>query len=205
MKLIRPYDQRAFTIMELLVVIAIMVLVAGLVVGLSGVASEKRKMSRAQAELNKLVTLIEMYHAKVGMYPPDNQQTPFTSERNSLLYELAGAERQVIDTNRTLYVTSFGSITNIELISAFGINGLVNASDDRTEIKRILKRLKSDEYTTVGGNARVFSFPAEGPNGSPALWNYAVGTNAVHNPESFDLWVELVIGNKTNVVGNWKN
>src|SRR5688572_28232316 len=93
MKLFRSNHQRAMTLLELLIVFAIMVIVAGLVVGLAGVASEKGKISRAQAERDKLVMLIETYRAKVGMYPPENRQVPFRPEANSLFYELAGAVR----------------------------------------------------------------------------------------------------------------
>ena len=45
----------------------------------------------------------------------------------------------------------------------------------------------------------------------PNPWRYRLGnpTNA-HNPESFDLWVEIKLGMtngvpKTKTIGNWKN
>src|SRR5262245_47967948 len=59
-----------FTLIELLVVISVIGLVAGLTVGLSGVASGKSKESRIRGDLNRLVTLIENYRAKLGSYPP---------------------------------------------------------------------------------------------------------------------------------------
>ena len=59
-----------FTLVELLVVISIMGVLAGLTVGLSGVASRKSKEGRIRGDLNRLVTLIENYKAKMGFYPP---------------------------------------------------------------------------------------------------------------------------------------
>jgi prepilin-type N-terminal cleavage/methylation domain-containing protein len=204
MKFFRTTSNRAMTIMELLMVIAIMAIVAGLVVGLSAVAGEKKKISRAQAELNRLVTLIENYKSKVGMYPPANLAAP---EKNSLFYELAGAHRifgSPYSAGNPGYESQFATIRKSDLQAAFGIDGVVNASDDPTEVKRVLKDIKSDQVAVVWGNAKSFVVPIEGPNGLPNPWKYATGTNAVHNPESFDLWVEIVVRGKTNVIGNWK-
>lgn len=61
----------AFTLIELLVVISIIGILAGMVVGLAPAASAKMKESRVRAELQQLVTLIEAYKAKYGVYPPD--------------------------------------------------------------------------------------------------------------------------------------
>ena len=215
MKLIRPNDKRAMTLLELLVVFAIMVIVAGLVVGLAGVASEKGKISRAQAERDKLVMLIETYRAKVGMYPPENRQTPFRPEANSLFYELAGAVRY--PGTPTIYSNVFGTVTDLELNAAFGVDGMINAitpTEDVMDVKRVLKQVKPDQLAQVFGNTRSFVVPIDGLSGKPNPWKYKVGTNSVyttptykgmHNPETFDLWVEIVVRNKTNVIGNWKD
>src|SRR5688572_12576920 len=85
---------RAFTLIELLVVIAIIVVLAGLVVGLARVAGESKKMSRARAERDKLVTLIENYRARLGVLPPDNPNTN-NPHLNTLFYELASAVRLI--------------------------------------------------------------------------------------------------------------
>jgi hypothetical protein len=45
--------------------------------------------------------------------------------------------------------------------------------------------------------------PYKGPNGDYNPWRY-VSSNALHNPEGFDLWAEVVVGGKTIVIGNWK-
>jgi prepilin-type N-terminal cleavage/methylation domain-containing protein len=204
MNLQRSIKSAAFTLMELLVVIAIMAIIAGLVVGLSNVAGEKKRISRAQVERERLVTLIEAYKLKLGVYPPSNPSDP---GKNTLLYELAGATNSLAaDPN---FVTPFGSIRASVLMSEFGIAGIVNSftssADDITEFKRFLKYLKPEQFTATGpNNVLRLVFPADGPNGRPNFWKYATGTNALRNPDSFDLWVEIAFRNKTNIVGNWK-
>jgi len=211
MRFTRSTKPSAFTIIELLVVIAIMLMIAGLVVWAGARAGEHRKISRAEVERDKLVTLIENYKAKVGVYPPDNRQIPFNPAVNSLFYELAGARR----TPHPGYTNDFGVfVLQTALRDAFGIDGMINASDDRTEIKWILKDLKPDQTNEVvpGTISLVVPIDGPGPNRRPNPWRYATGTNAIHNPESFDLWVEIYSHGKTNstcanciIIGNWKN
>ena len=204
----------AFTLIELLVVIAIIAAIAGLVVGLAGVGSREKKEKRVRVELAKLVTLIEAYKTKVGMYPPDNPSDP---DRNSLLYELAGAIRDHAIPTNPRYITPFDDILTTEIWSVYGgydvfsapdRAGIVNAVErerdpDDSKMYRLLTKLQSDQYATVAGQLSLVA-PVDGPNGRPNPWNYARGTNAVHNPDSFDLWVDVVIGDQTNRIGNWK-
>ncbi|HTD67797.1 MAG TPA: type II secretion system protein [Candidatus Limnocylindria bacterium] len=209
MRALRAKRTSAFTLIELLVVIAIIAMVAGLVVGLAGVAGTNKKQKRVQVELAKLVTLIEGYKAKVGVYPPQNPN--LAPDRNTLLYELAGATRN--NDPDPLYETPFGSIRQSLLLTAFGTNGVINAvsisadNEDRMALKRVLKDLHPDQYRAgaVAPNTASLVVPVDGPDGQPAVWNYRVGPDAVHNPDSFDLWVEIVVKGRTNVVGNWKN
>ena len=116
-------NRNAFTLIELLVVIAIIAIIAGLVVGLAGVGGKEKKLKRTRTELAKLVTLIEVYKTKVGMYPPDNPdpKDSFTNPPpNSLLYELAGAIRDRSNVADPLYKTPFGNITSNEIWSTYG-------------------------------------------------------------------------------------
>ena len=202
----------AFSLIELLVVIAIIVVVAGLVVGLNTAATDRKNISRALVERDRLVTLIENYKSKIGVYPPDNGQTPFDSERNSLFYELAGAVRTTAGPYSPAdpgYITHFAAIRKSELQTAFGIDGVVNASDDPTEIKRVLKDVKPDQTNSVVPNTFSFVVPIDRPvppaaSLRPNPWQYATGTNALHNKDSFDLWVEIKVRGQTRTIGNWK-
>ncbi len=197
----------AFTLMELLVVIAIIIVVAGLVVGLGGVAGERKKVSRAQIERDRLVTLIENYKAQIGVYPPDNTNDP---GKNTLFYELAGAFRDT-STAPPKYTTRFSlnPVSGSVLTSQFGVDGVVNARDvpggDSSQMKLILKDIRRDQTNSVVPGTFSFVVPVDGPNGQPNPWKYLVGEHANHNKETFDLWVEIVVRGKTNTIGNWKD
>lgn len=62
--------ERAFTLVELLVVISIIGLLAGLFLGIGGVATLKGREGRIRAELQHHNTVIESYIAKIGAPPP---------------------------------------------------------------------------------------------------------------------------------------
>jgi hypothetical protein len=177
-------------------------------------AAQKRAFTIiTEAELANLVTLIEQYKTKVGVYPPENPNAN-QPERNVLLYELAGAVRKP----GPIYSTPFGDISQTDLQNNFGLGGIVNARDegnvdpDANRMHPVLKNLKSDQYAAVAGNTRSLVVPIDDQNGQrPNPWRYRLGnpTNT-HNPESFDLWVEIKLGTtngvaKTKIIGNWKN
>ncbi len=206
----------AFTIIELLMVIAIMAIVAGLIVALAGVSGDNRKINRAKTELAKLVTLIESYKTQVGVYPPDNPSHPGV---NSLVYELAGAVRDRSNDSDPIYETPFGNISSNQIWATYGGDdvfppperraGLLNAIDKGADVEdgkvyRILKDIRPDQNAIVSGH-RSLTVPIDGPGGRPNPWNYRVGTNAVHNPEGFDLWVEIKVREGIRTIGNWKN
>jgi prepilin-type N-terminal cleavage/methylation domain-containing protein len=205
----RKNQSHAFTIIELLMVIAIMAIVAGLIVGLAAMTGDSKKINRTQTELAKLVTLIEAYKAKVGVYPPDNPGNPGT---NSLLYELAGALRNAPDSN-PIYNTPFGDVQSNVIWSTFGgLTGVQNAGEpggntgDENRMHSILKDLKKDQFAPGPNNTLLLVVPVDDPNGRrPNPWRYRVGANASHNPESFDLWVDIKVRAGARTIGNWKN
>jgi prepilin-type N-terminal cleavage/methylation domain-containing protein len=208
----------AFTLIELLIVIAIIAVVAGLVVGLAGAAGGKKRTARTQTELAKIVTLIEAYKAKVGVYPPDNPSEP---DRNSLFYELAGTIRDRGNVADPSYETLFDkvAITSNQIWAVYGGEDVFPADDrnagflnavekernaDDAKVHPILTDLKPDQYAMIAGH-RSLVVPVDGPNGRPNPWSYLRAPNAIHNPDSYDLWVDIVAGGKTNRIGNWKN
>ena len=217
MILLRSNRTRGFTIIELLVVIAIIIVVAGLVVGLGGVATSSQRTKRAEAEKARLVTLIDIYKSKIGIYPPGtNVNYPHL---NTLLYELAGAKRVTngVSPSGVSYSaanpgfeTKFQTNASSELYAAFRIKGVINSfdpfavNDDPIDVKRLLKNLKPDQFASVVSGTLSLVVPVDGPNGKPNPWNYLVGSDAVHNPSSYDLWVDIIAGGKTVRIANWK-
>jgi len=189
-----------FTLIEMLVVIAIIGILAGLVTALSVTALQKSKINRVKAEFEQIRTGIESYKAKKGFYPPDNATSTTV---NALYYELAGAIRSGTD-----YTTLDGKDTvALGSLQGVGIAGLANASggnkgDDDFTAENFLSNIKSAQFTNVSG-IQVFNVPVKGGDGSALNpWRYD-SSRPVHNPDSYDLWAEFLIGGKTNVICNW--
>jgi prepilin-type N-terminal cleavage/methylation domain-containing protein len=208
----------AFTLIELLVVISIIGALAALVVGLAGVASRKSKESRIQGELNQYVTSIESYRSDLGFYPPDNartQQDPDSSRTNQLFYELAGT---VFKTSGRPAQATFEVVNKPVAISPrtlsnyFGVTGIANSARDRRDLKYASMRFREGQYKTLaGGEVDILAIPVKGPRPMAGLnnerlnpWRYDSSSTNRHNRQTFDLWIEVIIGKDTNVFGNWK-
>lgn len=225
---------RGFTLIELLVVIAIIGLLAGLVIPLAGIATTKMRLSRVNAELNRYVNAIETYKLETGEYPQDNglmrnMDTSQTNNyrtnaaKNPLFYELTSA----IFTNKNgpaRFVTvqqGLGKeVTPDDLQKAFGVNGVRNSARVRSDIDFKGFTLKNAQYaelhpTLVGGanNIQILVVPVPGPfefqssvSGKKMInpWFYDASSTNRHNKSSFDLWAEIFVGGKTQVVANWK-
>jgi len=202
---------KAFTLIELLVVISIIGLLAALIVGLSGVAIKKARIARVQSELAQWEMLIENYKTKKGFYPPDNTTDPAV---NPLFYELAGTIYTPPPPTPPYYQTLNGEfkITTNAVGSCFRIGGFFNAAQDKQEVVESYRSRKTSQYfeiTTNGATIVVLGVPVDGAiqfadvrgkKFSP--WQY-VSSNPRNNPNSFDLWLDLLIGGKTNRICNW--
>lgn len=184
MKIAPIPSRRAFTLIELLVVIGIIGILAGLITYLLPGVKEKQIRGRARAELGLLSAAIKNYKLKKGFYPPDNP-APNASASTSLFYELTGTEIEP-------------GVTNL-----FGVTGVVNSGADR---ENFLSGLKPGAYKPqpANGNATNLIFAYKGPAGDFNPWNYD-SSNPTHNPDSFDLWIDVVIGGKTVTIGNWND
>jgi prepilin-type N-terminal cleavage/methylation domain-containing protein len=200
MKTIAPrhLPNKAFTLIELLVVISIIAILAALLFPVLGRISENRSKKVAAAELSLVHTAIEAYKATYNMYPPDNKTNPAL---NALYYELVGTTN-----NGVVYSPLDGRITNAvtaaNIAAKFAVGGFVNSStsvrgtDDRPAPVTFLKEVKPDQ---LGGGGGVTLLVCS-ENGVPWSYNSSHPTN---NPASFDLWVDLKVGSKTNRISNW--
>ena len=189
---------RAFTLIELLVVIAIMGIVAALLVGMAGFSGDKKIRSRVKTELAGLETVIESYHAKNGFYPPNSGVGPGT---NQLYYELTGT----VPDGRDFKSKTGGEVIVAAVKGVFGIGGFLNSPDPETAVNFFPTMRPSLAKTITNGVPhKVLVVPVKGVNGDNAIntWNYI--TPGIHNPNSYDLWADVVIGSKTVQIGNWK-
>lgn len=200
----RQTSARAFTLIELLVVIAIIGVLAGLIIGVGPGAYNKKVLSRVQTELAGLVTVIEHYNEKVGNYPPDNTNNP---AQPPLFYELTGTISKD-DGDPITYRTINGqeSILTSDVKRFFGIDGFSNSDADSENVKNFYPNLKPSQFKEISTapDVEVLVVPYKGPTGNLNPWRYN-SSNPVHNPGSYDLWAEIVMGSKTNIIGNWKD
>lgn len=198
--------QLAFTLVELLVVIAIIAILAGLVLGLVSVGSAKSKQSRVQAHLKAIEQAIRSYKLDLGFYPPSMTNVA----GSSLYYELVGTRRLPSGGYETLDGSS--TISAADMSAAFlvrpgkGIAGFANSEPETA--KNFYKGMDSKMHGTVSLNGRPVEMLVVGVDGPTGLgrsnvWRYTA-SSATNNSGSFDLWAEILIRGKTNIVGNWK-
>ena len=209
-----------FTLIEMLVVIGVIGILAAMVVALAPAAMRKRLDSRAQTELTQLISAIEAYKAKKGFYPPSN---PIDETKPPLYYELKGV-RKMANGYQTLDGAS--SIPESDVPGAYGVAGFVNATTDagtddpdRLPAENFHGGVKVSQLGYLGSSNIVYlGIPYEGSDtnmlGGKAFsrWRYySIDTNAMpvsgrpkRNKEAYDLWIELKVGGKTKIYGNWK-
>jgi hypothetical protein len=91
------------------------------------------------------------------------------------------------------------------------VGGLVNTSrtgagDESRPAKAFLNGLKPDEVAQIAAPAGdVVKLFVAGVPSTPGVLNPIryVSSNPTNNPNSFDLWVDVVISGKTNRLSNW--
>lgn len=211
-----------FTLIELLVVISVIGVLAGLTFPVLKTIKGTQQKRLARAELEVIQTALENYKAKYGTYPPGNQNaanlaaTPpyYPALYSQLYYELSG-----VSLSGSTFKTLNGdqSLTSAQVKTAYGVDGFVNCSkgsgDDSTTAKNFLPDLKQKQWsdsvtnsgvktciliTSVGGPDPTYQ-PLGGEDLNPIRYQYP----GVRNPGSYDLWIQLKIGGKTNLICNW--
>ncbi|HMP82870.1 MAG TPA: type II secretion system protein [Verrucomicrobiota bacterium] len=210
---------RAFTLIELLVVIAIIAVLAALMIPLAAGALLKQRINRAMTEMAQLDTAIDSYKAARGHFPPDN---PNNYARPQLFYELTGTYFQQRNPPRTFVrLKGIDQLPQATVQAAFGVDGFVNTSLTENvnpealkqlEVRDFFSTLKNSQFLGTNYNGVTVYFiglPMDGLNEilSPegrrlTPWHYN-SSNPTNNPESFDLWVDIILRGKTNRICNW--
>ena len=218
---------KAFTLIELLTVISIIGVLAALILPVAGAVKTQSMIHTAQAEMAQLETAIDRYKSAYGFYPPSPTIPPTVGDPsslfNQLFYELEGTTGDGIN-----YTNLDGSdiIKATDVPLAFpGMGGFVNctkagAGEDSPKARNFLPDLKPNQIgrnctntfngtlntfgvtliiTSVGGPDRAYK-PLNVIDLNPWRYNSSSPTN---NPGSYDLWVQLVIAGKTNLICNW--
>ena len=132
-----------------------------------------------------------------------------------------GTTANIVNGTLSSYQTLDGSalLAVANFPAAFGNNtavtGFVNCSkpgagDDSPNAVKFLQGLKAAQFlavtvpvtsTVLGslvGGVPVFT----GPTGEITPYGYS-SSNPQHNRKSFDLWIDIVTGGKTNRISNW--
>jgi prepilin-type N-terminal cleavage/methylation domain-containing protein len=201
-----------FTLIELLVVIAVMSILAAMLIPISGAVSRSRTRAKARTELEQVATGIELYKTKLGHYPPDNPGNPAT---NQLYFELLGTTftngiYTTLDGSAVVRATSLSTVFP-SIPPVPGIGGIVNSSqgttgDEGRSASAFLPGLKPAQMATIntsGGNqVRVLISSVPAPLNHLNTFCY-VSSNPTNNPNSYDLWVDVLINGATNRISNW--
>jgi prepilin-type N-terminal cleavage/methylation domain-containing protein len=205
-----------FTLIELLVVIAVIALLAGMIFPVTGVVNKIKIRSKARAELARIELAIDGYKSKLGYLPPGNSTNYALSP---LYYELAGTSRQGM-TFETLDKSSTIIVGDLLL---FGVTGFMNSmvgsgGDEGPVSQRFLTGARPAPTAAIGTGADTSQLPKvlitsipwnvdkfgvlfpQNPAVSPVFYN---PTNPTNNPTSYDLWVDVTVGDKTNRISNW--
>jgi prepilin-type N-terminal cleavage/methylation domain-containing protein len=204
------YSRHGFTLVELLVVIAIIGVLAALIIPTISKITAMRAISKTKTELKEVESWIANYKTQRGYYPPDNSGNPTT---NQLYYELSGTVF-----SNGVYRTLDGSATVATLPGAFGgstVNGFMNTMkeprDEGMAAQKFIKEFKPGQVAEIYSSLKILvgsvGWDSNLPNPIPQYpgvnpFRY-VSTNPTHNPNSFDLWIDVYVQGKTLRICNW--
>jgi len=212
----------AFTLIELLVVIAVIAILAALT--FPAVRGVRISMTRARAkgEMAQIETAIERYKDKLGHYPPDARLAgnPNPYALNTLYYELLGTTNAG-GVFRTLDDSAQIEEARIPLVFGPEVRGFVNCAhsggDEAVVARSFLRGLNGKQYLAITNGASadpvctVLGSTLEGPlvyqdarGAKLNPWRYN-SSNPTNNPNSFDLWMDIAVGGKTNRICNWSD
>ena len=197
-----------FTLIELLVVIAVIGILAAFTMTALKSVKRTQYLQTARGELEQIQAALDNYKARYGFYPPANTNNFLLPP---LYYELSGT------TNSGASYMTLDSVSTISIVTvsaAFGgLGGFVNCTkgggEDAVLAKNFLPDLKPNRSGANAAGVKVLITSVRGPDASyqplgvtdvnPFRYLYP----GVNNPNSYDLWIQLVISGKTNLICNW--
>jgi prepilin-type N-terminal cleavage/methylation domain-containing protein len=182
---------KAFSLIEMLVVIAVIGILASMIFPVTKAVSRAKTKSRTKAELEQVVTAIEIYKSKRGQYPPDNhfQNTGLLNPYiNPLYYELVGTTN-----NGVYYQPSDGrpAVNTAAIDSALhpgyvgGVSGFVNSTTGENVeegprvVHCLMGTLGANQVGQIAGGFNVLVCSVPLPAGLPLrLWPNLAGNPA---------------------------
>jgi prepilin-type N-terminal cleavage/methylation domain-containing protein len=225
-----PFRIQAFTLIELLIVIAAIGILAAMLMPVFHAVTIHAVLQRAQSERAQLETVIDRYQKKYGFYPPGNALPTApnlpAALTNQLYYELVGTTN-IGTIAQPNFLTLDNRITNTPTLAnqAFGVTAFMNLSrsgaggEDAVWAQTFLPAIKPTQIANVVVGNGVISILCTAANSDPSYkpipgaltdagrpanpWRYLYP--GVHNPQSYDLWIQVFIGGKTNLICNWKS
>ena len=218
----------AFTLIELLVVISIIAVLAALILPVAGQVKRQAILHNAQAEMSQIETAIERYKSAYGFYPPDSTVMMNNTPINQLYYELVGTTNTVAPPANPVYQVLGDPSQQLiggpggQVSQVFGVNGFMNcnkfggdesashAQDFLPDLKprQMAENLTNSIAPNVGFTMLVSSAGGPDPGYQPLNvqdanpWRYN-SSNPTNNPGSYDLYIQLRIAGKTNLICNW--
>jgi prepilin-type N-terminal cleavage/methylation domain-containing protein len=209
-------NRAGFTLIELLAVISIIGVLAGLTLVVLKPAARLKYIKTAQAELSQIELALDNYKAQYGVYPPGNTNSTLLPQ---LYYELSGTTY-----NGSYFVTLDGSSSITNVLAAYGVGGFINCTrgsdEDSVKAKNFIPGFKANpqnqnhvqiyySVTNNGISTTILGTSVGGPDqnyqpfGVSDINPFRYRYPGVNNPNSYDLWVQLVISGKTNLICNW--
>jgi len=214
-----------FTLIELLIVIAVIGTLAALLIPVFAGVTKHSLIYRAQSERDQIETALERYHTYYGFYPPGNASASANNLApaltNQLYYELEGTTTNGSAAIAFTTLDSASTVAGTVLPSTFGpgVAGFMNytkgSGEDLKNAENFFPGIKASQIasngvvsvlvTSVSSDANYIPMPGfttlAGRVANP--WRYLYP--GVRNPSSYDLWIQIEVGGKTNLICNWNS
>ena len=187
-----------FTLIELMTVMSIIIILAGLVVGISSYANRSAIESRTKAEIKAMETALESYKADYGAYPPLDQDV----WNNNIAAK--GGITNVFSSAVSVPTSANDSNTNGWLNINYVWRAISGMNTPKAYMSFTAKQLKA--ITNSSGYSYTVILD---PNGNPYGYN---PINPSGNPQTYDLWSAGVDGKSSypaltstnDDIGNWQ-